>query len=379
MVDAAASAERQGQVACLIGLMLRPRDAWPIIAAEPARPVSLFLRYAMPLAAIGPVCLSVGVMLFGAEVSGAMFYPAWHAAVAAGFGVYAVALLTLVALAGVINAFAPVFDAERDFSQSLKLAIFSSVPGWLAGVFLLIPGLWIVNVMIGFYGLYLLFLGLPVVMDVHRSKCGVYTALVSALLMVIWGVGSTVNAVASQWVMIPPPGSSTPTGRLAVPGVGEVDLGRAGRAIESGRLVLPVPPDELETLLPAALGDYTRLEVVGNTMSVGRVGGSMARGIYGKDDLRVTLTVSDVGAASALAAAFKVKSSRRTETSYETAGLVDGRMTVEKYDRTAHAGEYSVLVAGRFLVQARGQANIGALKDAVFTVPFDRLEAMGKC
>jgi len=358
--------------------MLRPREAWPVIAAEPARPFSLFFRYALPLAAIGPICMAVGVMLFGAEVSGAIFYPAWHAAVAVALTSYAVALISLMALAGVINAFAPVFDAERDFAQSLKLAVFASVPGWLAGVFLLIPPLAVVTALISLYGLYLLYLGLPVVMDVRRDRASIYTALIGALLLVIWGVGSSVNTVTSRSVIIPQPGVTAPSGRLSIPGAGQIDLGRASRALEAGRVVEPVSPDELATLLPAALGEYSRLEVRGDTMSVGRVGGSMSRAVYARNDARVTLTISDTGGASALASAFSTQSSRRTDTSYETTGLVDGRMTIEKYDRTAHAGEYGVLVAGRFLVQARGQASIGVLKDAVLAVPFDRLEAMGK-
>ena len=58
--------------------------------------------------------------------------------------------------------------------------------------------------------------------------------------------------------------------------------------------------------------------------------------------------------------------------------MVDGRMTVEKYNRLDHTGEYAVVVAGRYIVQAKGRADIGTLKAAAQAVDWTRLEAMAK-
>ena len=67
-----------------------------------------------------------------------------------------------------------------------------------------------------------------------------------------------------------------------------------------------------------------------------------------------------------------------SDAGYEKRGMVDGRMTVEKYNRLDHTGEYAVVVAGRYIVQAKGRADIGTLKAAAQAVDWTRLEAMAK-
>ena len=96
----------------------------------------------------------------------------------------------------------------------------------------------------------------------------------------------------------------------------------------------------------------------------------------------MTVEVLDLGAAGALAGmagAFNMKSSKETATGYEKVGKVDGRLTMEEYDRTSRHGEYSVLVAERFMVQAKGDdVNMDDLKGAVNAVGIARLEGLAK-
>jgi hypothetical protein len=90
------------------------------------------------------------------------------------------------------------------------------------------------------------------------------------------------------------------------------------------------------------------------------------------------LTVADLGAAGGLAQAVTLSANKHTDTAYQKSGQVAGRMTVEKYDRTTNNGEYDILIANRFLVQAKGHTSVEILQAAVQAVPFDRLEAMAK-
>ena len=113
-------------------------------------------------------------------------------------------------------------------------------------------------------------------------------------------------------------------------------------------------------------------------MSVGGFTGSTAQGTYALGDNRITLKVSDAGAAKGLIDAVTLKSSRSSDAGYEKRGMVDGRMTIEKYDRTSHTGDYAVVIAGRYIVQAKGRADIGTLKAAAQSVDWTRLEAMAK-
>ena len=83
--------------------------------------------------------------------------------------VYAVALI--------IDVLAPSFRAERNFSAALKLSVYSFTPVWLAGIFILIPGLRFLSIL-GLYGLYLLWTGLTPLMEVARDKSFFYALCV---------------------------------------------------------------------------------------------------------------------------------------------------------------------------------------------------------
>ncbi|MCC7268945.1 MAG: YIP1 family protein, partial [Caulobacteraceae bacterium] len=100
-------------------------------------------------------------------------------------------------------------------------------------------------------------------------------------------------------------------------------------------------------------------------------------------DARITLTVVDMGAAGGvlgIAGAFNVNSSNESDGRYEKVGKVNGRMTMEEFDRNSGHGEYGVMVADRFMVQAEGDngATIGDLKAAVTAVNFARLEGLAR-
>jgi len=112
------------------------------------------------------------------------------------------------------------------------------------------------------------------------------------------------------------------------------------------------------------------------------VNGSQAEGVYTRGENRIRLTVTDLGAAGALAGlvnAFNVQSSSESDGKYEKIGKVDGRMTQESYDREAKRGQYSVLVGERFMVAAEGEgASMDELKAATAAIGPARLEALIK-
>ena len=69
----------------------------------------------------------------------------------------------------------------------------------------------------------------------------------------------------------------------------------------------------------------------------------------------------------------------RTRDGDEKVGKVDGRMTQESYDKSSQHGEYSVLVADRFMVQATGEhVSMDDLKAAVNAVGVSQLEGLAK-
>jgi hypothetical protein len=152
-------------------LLLSPRTEWPVIEAEPDAPFDLYTRYVAILGAIPPLARFIGESLIGGYTTmrwsffGALF-------------VYAATFAAVYLVASVINVLAPRFEASKNFSHALKLAVYCYIPAWLAGIFLLVPGLSFLMA-IGLYGVYLMWIGLPLLMRVPDEKRLPYVAIVA--------------------------------------------------------------------------------------------------------------------------------------------------------------------------------------------------------
>jgi hypothetical protein len=167
-------------------IILSPKTEWPVIAGEPGDTGYLFGSYVAILAAIPAVCGFIGKVLFGFSVGGAL--------IAAVIG-YLLTFVTVYVVALIVNLLAPTFNSQKDFPSALKVTVYSYTPSWLAGVFLLIPRLSFLAIL-GLYGLYLLWLGLPPVMKTPPEKTIIYTiAIVVCAIVVAIILGAIIAAI----------------------------------------------------------------------------------------------------------------------------------------------------------------------------------------
>ena len=170
------------------GIVLSPKSEWDKIAAETTDVRSLYVNYAMILAAIPAVCGLIGSTLIGVSlpIVGTIRTPIAAALVQLVL-TYVLGLAIIYAVSLIVNALAPTFDGQKDPVQALKLVVYSSTPVWLAGVFSLVPMLGVLGVVAGLYGLYLLYIGLTPLMKNPQDKSIGYTALiiVSYIVMAI--------------------------------------------------------------------------------------------------------------------------------------------------------------------------------------------------
>ena len=149
-------------------ILLTPKTEWPVIEREPGDAAYLFANYVAILAAIPAVCGFIGTVIAG----GPLF-----AALIAAVVKYILTFVAIYIVALIVDALAPTFAGQKNFSNALKVTVYSYTPSWLAGVFLLIPGLRLLTIL-GLYGLYLLWLGLPSLMKSPEDKAIGYTAAV---------------------------------------------------------------------------------------------------------------------------------------------------------------------------------------------------------
>jgi hypothetical protein len=178
------------------GILLRPKEEWQTIAGETTAVAELYRNFIFILAAIGPVSSFIGMSLVGVSLPmGGSYRISIASGIISAVVHYGLTLAGVYILALIIDALAPTFSGEKNFGQAFKLAAYSYVPGWLVGVFTLIPALGILGIL-GLYGLYLLFTGLPVLMKCPAEKTTGYTVAVivaAIIIFVVIGAASRVS------------------------------------------------------------------------------------------------------------------------------------------------------------------------------------------
>ena len=124
------------------GILTDPPAEWARIDGEPGDVIQLLISYVVPLAAIPALSGFFGACLVGVVVPGVgtVRAPVLQGFFGAAFG-YVTACATVLLLGLVIDLLAPVFSSRRDFERAFKLVVYSYTPFWLAGIFLLAPGL----------------------------------------------------------------------------------------------------------------------------------------------------------------------------------------------------------------------------------------------
>lgn len=179
-------------------ILLKPKETWPVIAAEPATTQSIYVPYVVALAAIGPLASLIGGQLVGFSALGVTWHPPIGTAITSAILSYGLTLATVFILALVIDGLAPNFGGQKDQIQALKVAAYSGTAAWVGGIFGLIPALGLIGLLFALYGLYLLYLGLPVLMKVPQDKALGYTAVVVVVAIVLFLiVGAVVAAITA--------------------------------------------------------------------------------------------------------------------------------------------------------------------------------------
>ena len=381
-------------------ILLKPAQEWPRIAVEPASPNDIFLRYVVPLAAIGPICRFLHGQLFGWGAFGISFHPGLLGGLAELVVIsYILALVGIFVLILIADALAPRFAGQANRTNATKLIAYGATASFVAGVFSLIPGLGILA-LLGLYSLYLFYLGAEPVMRVPRDKALAYTAvtvLCAAVLSLVVGAvampvmrllggGALVGGLASYG-----PGygatDGNVTGKVTLPGGGSIDVGQANKVaaqMQAAQMQAataskkpPIDPAVLQGLLPASVGSYQRTALESSAMGAM---GSVADGTYtsGKDSYHLKVTdLAAMGALAGMGAAMGVQDSKQDADGYEKTGTVDGHLQSEAWHKSSSSGKFGVIVDNRFSIDAEGSAgSIDDLKAAVATVDQNRLASL---
>jgi ABC-type polysaccharide/polyol phosphate export permease len=172
-----------GMVKRTKGIVLAPKQEWPIIAAVKAGHAKVLLSWLLPLSLIQAVAAVIGFGLIGYAGSWGRRHGLLQVATMIG-GAYVTAFI--------VNTLAESYASVKNQDQAFALIAYSYTPAALGGIFQLIPSLAIIGTLAGLYGLYLLYIGLPFLMKTPPEKNTGY--FVVALLCTI-GVFLVLSAV----------------------------------------------------------------------------------------------------------------------------------------------------------------------------------------
>lgn len=418
-------ADRGGWFAWLLarvkGIVLKPSDEWQTIDPENTPPPMLYKSYIAPLAAIGPIANFIGMVLIGFTMP---FVGTVRIGVIPGIGMlitgYVLALIAVYVVALIANALAPSFKGEQNMQQALKLVAYAYTPAWVASILGIIPMLGILAGLAGLYSLYLLYLGLPVMMKCPRDKALGYTIVLIIIAIIVGFIMSLITAMFMPshglgGASIDP---SSPAGAI-LGGVAGKDgdaakgleamtqkMEQAGKKMEAaqksgdpnaaaaaagemlgtvftgGRKVEPVDFQQLKAMLPETVAGLARNSASGEKTAMGPLSISHAEGSYGDGGgRRIRLKLTDMGGAglamSGLAAWSMVEMDKETPEGRERTGKLDGRPFHERYNPRSQSGEFDLVVAQRFLIEAEGdQVDLNTLKSSVSGMNLAQLESM---
>ncbi|MFQ5824039.1 MAG: Yip1 family protein [bacterium] len=180
-------------------ILLSPKDALNAVKTEEMTVVGTMKEYVVIVAAIPAVALFIGYALIGLPLVGR--YNIGRTLIFAAL-YYILSLISVFIIGKIINALAPSFNAVKNDLNAFKLAVYSLTPGFIAGVFYIIPSLQILTWLGALYGIYILYLGIPILMEAPQEKAVAYTVvslIVGFIAMVIiwviagalaWGGGA---------------------------------------------------------------------------------------------------------------------------------------------------------------------------------------------
>jgi len=187
----------------IIGLFLHPKEEWRALHDEECTVGKCFASHTIFLAAIPAVSGFIGTTLVGWHIGvGPPVKLTVESAAMIAILYYLAMIVAVGSIGAMIKWMGKTYGADRPMSRAIVLASYTATPLFLIGVFQLYPILWL-NMILGLpalaYTVYLLYTGLPIMMEVSEEKGFLYSSAVLAVGLV--ALVATLAATALLWGM----------------------------------------------------------------------------------------------------------------------------------------------------------------------------------
>ena len=172
-------------------ILLTPKTEWEAVAAEEPNIQQILLSYVLPLALIPTIAIIIG---WG--VIGAFGFTSFTYGIAMGLVQIINAFLSVLIAGFVIDALAPSFGSQKNMGRAVQLVAYSMTPIWVAGILNILPTIGWLAVLIGLYGLFLMYLGLaPLMKTPEDKKVGYLVVSVIILIVVYFAIAAILSGI----------------------------------------------------------------------------------------------------------------------------------------------------------------------------------------
>ncbi len=165
----------------LMGLYTHPKQEWHTIEKS-HEALKSSLSHVLLVALIPVICTFIAATKIGWNLGvGEPLFLTQQSALVMSAGMYFGLIAGVFALAYLAFWMAKTFDAKPSYTQALELAAYTATPLFMVGLASLYPALWFMMVvgLIGLaYSVYLLYTGVPIIMNIPEEKGFIYASSV---------------------------------------------------------------------------------------------------------------------------------------------------------------------------------------------------------
>ncbi len=184
------------------GLYAHPKEEWHIIEKR-HESLSYSLIHILTIATIPAICSYYSAAYIGWTIGvGDPIKTSVNSAQIMAVSMYLGLVFGVFSLAYLIQWMAKTFDSKPDFVQALELAAYTATPLLMVGITALYPVLWFValsGLAAVAYSIYLLYSGVPILMNIPEEKGFIYSSSVVTCGLVLLVALMAFTAV--MWTM----------------------------------------------------------------------------------------------------------------------------------------------------------------------------------
>lgn len=192
------------QIDRAISILKNPLAELNKVKSEQISKDYLIKQYIAILALISAVASIIGMGIVGINIGFGSYRLPIVTAVVGGVFTFILSIVGFYVTGMVINSLAPNFASKQNELQAMKLAAYSYTPVLLGGIFNIIPMLGVIGMLFAIYGLYILYLGIPVLMETAKEQAMTYTIVIIVAMFVIYFImGAITSAITLSMSPVP--------------------------------------------------------------------------------------------------------------------------------------------------------------------------------